>query len=334
MTRPTRDHEGLGYVAHMRGCVARGKGPIPYLPRTIIAPGKRIASIRTDLHHEGVGGAAAVDRLERAFRRREVAGECLARHVGVRRGTGVHCDAYGEVVGAAAEIRGIDQSRARSIQLRHKHIAAASEGGLERAWGRGEDSGVRGARYVGVAGHIHRNVPVLLEVVGADTAEVGRIDKPGPSLIEFCHEGVIQAAAFDRLEGPRCSREIADIGSAHHVGVPGSIHGDAKAHLILETATAEKRGIDQGGARRIQLDHEGAYNTPRRLVCSRRCREEVGVEGDASHIGVARGIHGDAISSSLTNAPQVGGVDEGRAGGIQLGREPSAGVIIYSSAAG
>ncbi len=41
----------------------------------------------------------------------------------------------------------------------------------------------------------------------------------------------------------------------------------------------------------------------------------------ARHVGVAGGVHGDAGNRVIAAAAEVGGVDQGRAGGVQLRHE-------------
>ena len=68
------------------------------------------------------------------------------------------------------------------------------------------------------------------------------------------HEG-IAAAAVGRLIGAGRGREVGGISEARHVGVAGGVHGDAIATVIARAA--EVGGVDQCGARRVQLRHEG-----------------------------------------------------------------------------
>src|SRR5207245_5298259 len=92
-------------------------------------------------------------------------------------------------------------------------------------------------------------------------------------------------------------------------------------------AAAEVGGVDEGGAGGIELRHEGVATTEHiasegRLERPRRSRKVAGASS-ARHVGVARGVHGDAcaIVADGATAAEVGGVDKGGAGGIQLRHE-------------
>src|SRR5207245_9010945 len=50
-------------------------------------------------------------------------------------------------------------------------------------------------------------------------------------------------------------------------------------------------------------------------------RREVGGVGGSGHIDVASRIHGDPVALVRTSAPEVGRVEEGGAGGIELRHE-------------
>src|SRR5208337_2585428 len=50
---------------------------------------------------------------------------------------------------------------------------------------------------------------------------------------------------------------------------------------------------------------------------------EIGRASGARHVGISGGINGDAVAIIPAAAAQVGGVDQGRAGGIQLRHERS-----------
>src|SRR5206468_2602015 len=95
------------------------------------------------------------------------------------------------------------------------------------------------------------------------------------------------------------------------------VHGDPDADLIA--TAAEVGGVDQSRACGIELRHEGlAATAAGGLKGSRRRREVVRADA-ASHIGVARGIHGDPATKVFSVAAEVGGVHQSRTGGIELG---------------
>src|SRR5437667_310855 len=57
------------------------------------------------------------------------------------------------------------------------------------------------------------------------------------------------------LEGARCGGEVGRSGLARNISVAQAVHGDAKRVVIA--TSAKVGGINQPGARRIQLRHEG-----------------------------------------------------------------------------
>src|SRR5437588_2170156 len=74
-------------------------------------------------------------------------------------------------------------------------------------------------------------------------AKVGGVIHPCATGSPLRHEGIKSAAAEGRLEGPRRRRKVGREGAAAHVGVAGTVHGDADAAVI---ATAAKvGGVDE-----------------------------------------------------------------------------------------
>src|SRR5437762_9555125 len=83
----------------------------------------------------------------------------------------------------------------------------------------------------------------------------------------------------------------------------------------------EVGGIDEGGAQRIELRHEGigvVQAAALEPLKSPRGRREGTGAGLSCHVGVAGGVHGDPQALIIVIAPKVGGVDEGGAGGSEL----------------
>ena len=215
------------------------------------------------------------------------------------------------------EVGGVDQGGARRVQLRHEGVEAAAEGRLKGA-GRGREvGGTSAARYVGVAGGVHRDAGAIII---ARAAEVGGVDQGGARRVQLRHEGVEVSAAVGRLKGAGRGREVGGSSEARHVGVAGSVHGDAPAKVTARAA--EVGGVDQGGARRVQLRHEGVEVSAAvgRLKGAGRGRE-VGGSSEARHVGVAGGVYHDAFAFVIARAAEVGGVDQGGARRVQLRHE-------------
>src|SRR5437016_1227939 len=72
-------------------------------------------------------------------------------------------------------------------------------------------------------------------------------------------------------------------------------------------------GVDEGGACRVELRHEGVglAAAEGRLEGPRR-RWEVAGTSETRHVGVPHGVDGDAEALVTATAPEVGGVGEHR----------------------
>src|SRR5439155_9244118 len=83
-----------------------------------------------------------------------------------------------------------------------------------------------------------------------------------------------------------------------------------------------RRGRSRGWRRVVNdLRDEGVtVAAERRLECPGR-RRKVGRVGAARYVGAAGGVHGDSEAAVLLAAADEGGVDEGRARGIELRHE-------------
>src|SRR5439155_30689 len=164
--------------------------------------------------------------------------------------------------------------------------STAARGGPESARSRGEVERQGEAGYVRAAGGIHGNgVPLI----GAAAAEVGGVDKRRARGVELRHESVREVKGG--LEGARGGGEVRREGPTRHVRAAGGIHGNAVGRVTA--AAAEVGGVDQGGAGRIKLRHEGVAASGGRLEGT-RCRGKVYRASPTRHVGVAGGIHGDA----------------------------------------
>src|SRR5262249_52015127 len=115
-------------------------------------------------------------------------------------------------------------------------------------------------------------------------------------------------------------REIA-AGVPSHIGIAGRVDRDAGA--TVEATTTQIGGVDQGRAGRIQLRHEGVreYATPESLLEGAGGGGKVGAVGWPGYVGIAGRVYRDAGGKVEAAAAQVGGVDQARAGRIQLCHE-------------
>jgi hypothetical protein len=113
------------------------------------------------LRHEGVKLATVEGTIEGTWGRGEVVGFGEPRHVGV---VPSHRDAVAEIATRCIKTRppqegGVNQRRARRVELRHEGVTVAVEGGVEGAWGGGlgrlrggkQGDGLRFPRAVGSA---------------------------------------------------------------------------------------------------------------------------------------------------------------------------------------
>ena len=126
------------------------------------------------------------------------------------------------------------------------------------------------------------------------------------------------------------------MGGACHVGVARAVHGDALATVV--TAAPEEGGVDEGGAGGIELRREGGATVYRTAIAEGLegpgCRREVGGSGAPRHVGVARAVHGDAVAEVIATPAEVGGVDEGGAGGIEFRHEGGTTTVLRTVGAG
>src|SRR5205823_5160686 len=149
--------------------------------------------------------------------------------------------------------------------------------------------------------------------------QVHRLDKDratygSVNLSKLRHEGVTlkplsKGGAKGGLESAKGRGEIGRIGIAGHVGVAGSIDGDAGSEVV--TAAAEIGGVAQGRAGGVELRDEGVEGAAEARLESARGCSEVARSGGARHVGAAVGIHGDAEAQILVAAAEEGGVDQG-----------------------
>jgi hypothetical protein len=134
--------------------------------------------------------------------------------------------------------------------------------------------------------------------------EAGCVDKA-----YLHHKGINVATGESGLEGARGYWKIRGSGPAADVDVAGGVdcHGIA--------TTVQVGGVDQRRAGAVQLADKAPADTG---LEGTRGGREIGGTSDARDIGVTRGI--DRYVPPLVGATsaQVGGVEQGRAGGVQL----------------
>src|SRR5205823_14714981 len=117
-------------------------------------------------------------------------------------------------------------------------------------------------------------------------------DWGGEVRIEGVHDDGADATKAG-LDGARGGGEVRREGLTRHVSVAGGVHGDAVA--LVKAVAAEIGGVDEGGACRVELRHEGVglAAAEGRLEGPRR-RWEVAGTSETRHVGVPHGVDGDA----------------------------------------
>src|SRR5208337_953947 len=168
----------------------------------------------------------------------KVGGPGIPGEVGVARA--VHSDARAYVLPAAPEIRRVNQSRSRGVELGREGVAVASTvGWLE---GTGSDRKVSGlgiAGDVSVAHAVHGDAIAL--VPRAAATEIGGVNQSRARGIKLRHECVAAATSVGWLEGAGRDRKVGDC-STGDVSIARAVHGDA----VPPTAFAEIGGVNQG----------------------------------------------------------------------------------------
>src|SRR3989442_11241849 len=108
-------------------------------------------SKRVELRHEGVV-AAVVGRVEGPGGSRKVRGISRSSHVGAPRG--VDGDSEAVVIAAPPEVGGVDESRAKRVQLRHEGVVVAVSGRVEGPDGSRKIRGPGNPSNIGASGRI------------------------------------------------------------------------------------------------------------------------------------------------------------------------------------
>ena len=117
----------------------------------------------------------------------------------------------------------------------------------------------RVARHVGAARAVHGDASAEISVAAA---QVGRIDQPGSGRVQLGHKGVGNAASVGRLGGPCGRREIGrDRRSPSRRRCPRRPRRCRQP--TFNVAAAQVGRVDQPGAGRVQLRHEGVVSRRR-----------------------------------------------------------------------
>ena len=258
-------------------------------------------------------------------RRRELARASYAGDVSVA--IGIHSDAgAGITAPTTGEVRGVNEGRARGIELRCERTAGGA-GWLERPWSRRKVRGAGGPCYVSVTGRVQGDRRAVIPVAAP---EVGRVDEGRARGIELGHERVGKAAGEIGLKGARCGRK-AGSDAASHVGVAGVIDRDPVARV--KAAVAQQGGVDKSRTRSIELRHEDdAPSCGARLEGAGSRRERGGAPSETRHISLTVAIDGDR--APLVYPTKKRGVDELGACRIELRSEGALEAIIDRGARG
>src|ERR1019366_918700 len=222
-----------------------------------------------DLHHESVtvSGSAAAPKagawnLVHPGKVGRIGG---ARHI--RTSEAINGDARipdegtAILITAAAQVAGVNQCVARSIDLGHEGVrigavAAASVAGLWHLVYPRKIGRIGASYYIGITRAIHRDACPLIVTAAAEQAGVnqgaaGSIDLANENIDGAATTAASPAGGRDLLYPPKNGRG----GRPRQIGVAGSIHCDV-GPVILTTA-AEQAGVNQGAAGSIDLGHKG-----------------------------------------------------------------------------
>ncbi len=223
-------------------------------------------------------------------------------------------------VGAATPEKGRveDQARGDGIELGHKGVKKTLVGRLEGLRGGREVCRSRGSGHISVAGGVDRDSRAL---VVAAAPEIGRVEQGRAGGIELGHKGVIGTARKLRLEGEQGGREAHRSRVSGHISVADGVDRDAIA--LVEATVAV--GAAAGG---IELDHKGVAPTLVVLLEGPRGGREVNRGRGSGHISVAGGVDRDCLAQIVAGAPEIGRVEEARAGGVELGHKGVMGTAL------
>ena len=209
--------------------------------------------------------------------------------------------------------------RSNGIQLHEEAVVGTTpEGRLEGPGGCREVRRTGPPCDIGVAGGIHGEASTLVQ---ATSTYVGGVHERGSGGVQLRHVGVVDTTE-GRLEGPGGCREVRRTDPPCDIGVAGGIYGQTVDSF--GAASTYVGGVHERGSGGVQLRHEDIGATIGRRLEGPWCRREVRGEvrrGDACHISIAGSVHRDVSTAFSPTSPEVGGVDERGAGGVQLRHE-------------
>jgi hypothetical protein len=213
-------------------------------PREVLEAG----AARIQLRHERIaeGRPPGERRLNRVG---PDAGEGRRRCAAddVRSAARIDGDALFRVPRRAAEVGGVQDLRARGVELRDDRVEVPRAAGIRRLRGARADARKVGARRragdVRVAGAVDGDPPELLP---ARAAEEGAERRGGAGRIDLRHEAVEPAARVRRLERARPdAREGRRARVAADERVAAAVDGDARSEVAARAAE-ERRVVDAG----------------------------------------------------------------------------------------
>src|SRR5262249_33940309 len=133
--------------------------------------------------------------------------------------------------------------------------------------------------------------------------------------VERAHKRICSPTTITRLwsfEGGK----VAGRRGSRQGDSAAAVHRDAEALVV--TAAAQIGGIDESGATGVELAHEDVVGAARGGGLQWVGGGKVRGGGQPGHIAVAAAVHRDIEARLATAAAQIGGVDQRRAGRVQL----------------
>ena len=258
---------------------------------------------------------AGVGRLERArccweVRRVGAAGD-------VRRARRVDRDGRFLVFLVPAEIGRIEEVRPRRVQLRDEPIVgAAVVARAERPRCGGEVRGVCLSADESGAARVNGDTVPAVGVRGP--AEKRGIRERRASCVQLGDEARLLPARITRVERPRRRGEVRGVGASGEVRGAGRI--DRDRDRLIEPGSAERRRVGERGATWVQLRDKGVRVLRGGVEGPRRGRVVIGVRV-ARHIRRAGAVDGERVDEVVPGTAQVRGIDQRRAGTVELGDE-------------
>ena len=268
----------------------------------------------------GPGNASPLGALRRCVpaRRKGLAG---ADQVGVA--LAVHRDALTPIVLTAPHKGGIGERVAQGGQPGYEPIPAAIVLPVKGPGRGGKIGRARGAGHVGLPGRIQGNVLAIVRLLPAQERAVHQARAPG---VQPRHKGILGAIQL-RIKSPGRGRPVGGAGEARHRGLARGVHGDGRGPV--QAPAPEQGGVGQARAGGIQFGHKGVLPAQR---CIHRAGRERQVRRRSipGQIEAAGLVHGQVLAPVIAAAPQVSGVGQARAGGVQLEGKGVVAAAIYA----